>query len=47
MLPGGLERFGQRFGDGAAAQVRDRYETARRGIAATLAAIRQAAESSR
>ena len=44
MLPGGLERFGQRFGDGAAAQVHDRYQTAQRGIAATLAAIKQAAE---
>ncbi len=47
MLPDGLERFEQRFGDEAAVQVRDRYETARQGIAATLAAIRQAAESSR
>ena len=46
MLPGGLERFRQRFGDEAAAQVEDRYQTARRGIAATLAAIRQAAEGS-
>jgi hypothetical protein len=44
MLPAGLERFGQRFGDGAAAQVRDRYEGAQRGIAATLGAIKRAAE---
>ena len=34
MLPG-VERFGQRFGDGAAAQVHDRYLTAQRGIAAS------------
>lgn len=46
MLPGGLERFGQRYGDGAAEQVHNRYETAVAGIAATLAAIKQAAEPS-
>ena len=44
MLPAGLERFDQRFGAGAADQVRDRYETARAGIATTLAAIKRAAE---
>lgn len=45
MLPAGLERFDQRFGDGASEQVKDRYETARTGIAATLAALKRAAES--
>lgn len=45
MLPAGLERFGQRFGDGAAAQVRDRFEAARAGIPATLRALKRAAET--
>jgi hypothetical protein len=44
MLQGGLERFEQRFGDSAAEQVRDRYEAARAGIPATLAALKRAAE---
>jgi hypothetical protein len=45
MTSGALERFGQRYGDGAAEQVRIRFETAVDGIAATLAAIKQVAES--
>jgi hypothetical protein len=44
MLPGGLERFDQRFGADAAAQVADRYQTACQGIAATLAAVKRVAE---
>jgi hypothetical protein len=44
-LPAGLELFDQRYGDEAAAQVANRYETARTGITATLAAIKRAAES--
>lgn len=43
-LPAGLERFDQRYGDEAAAQVALRYEAARAGIPATLAAIKRAAE---
>jgi hypothetical protein len=45
-LPDGLATFDERYGDDAAAQVADRLETARRGIPATLAAIKSAAESS-
>jgi Polyketide cyclase / dehydrase and lipid transport len=45
MLPDGLTRFDQRFGDGAAAQVKDRFETARAGIPVTLAALKRAAEA--
>lgn len=45
MLPAGLARFDDRFGDDAPAQVADRYEKARTGIPVTLAALKKAAES--
>lgn len=44
-LPGGLEFFEERFGDGAPAQIADRVEKARTGIPQTLAAIKRAAEA--
>jgi len=44
-LPGILAMFKERFGDGADAQLQDRYELARTGIPETLAAIKQTAEA--
>jgi hypothetical protein len=44
-LPGGIAMFDERFGDGAEAQITDRFELARKGIPATLAAIKRDAES--
>lgn len=44
-LPAGVARFEERFGDDAPAQIADRTEAAHRGIPATLAAIKAAAES--
>jgi hypothetical protein len=43
-LPGGIAMFDERFGDGAEAQITDRFELARKGIPATLAAIKEEAE---
>jgi hypothetical protein len=43
-LPDGAAFFAERFGDDAQAQIDDREEKARRGIPATLAAIKRAAE---
>jgi hypothetical protein len=43
--PSGYEFFQQRFGDDTDAQVASRQQAARQGIAATLAAIKKAAES--
>ena len=45
MLPGGITAFGERFGDGAEAQIAERAEAARSGIPITLAALERAAES--
>jgi hypothetical protein len=44
-LPGGIAYFEQNFGDDSAVQIADRAEKARTGIAATLAAIKRAAEA--
>ncbi|MFZ0217413.1 MAG: SRPBCC family protein [Candidatus Dormiibacterota bacterium] len=44
-LAGGLAMFKERYGADADAQVADRAQAARKGIPATLAAIKQAAES--
>ena len=44
-LPGGVERFAERFGEDAENQLAQRREAARVGIPATLAAIKAAAES--
>ncbi len=44
-LPAGIALFHQRYGDQAEAQIADRTEAAHRGIPATLAAIKKAAES--
>ncbi len=44
-LPGGITRFHERFGGDAPAQIASRTEAARRGIPATLAAIKKTAES--
>ncbi len=44
-LPAGIARFEERFGGDALAQIADRTEAAHRGIPATLAAIKRAAES--
>ena len=44
-LPSGVSIFHEHFGDDAEAQIADRVEAARNGIPATLAAIKQAAES--
>ena len=46
MLPAGLTRFDQRFGDDAQAQIATRYENlVRKGIPETLSALKRAAES--
>ena len=45
-LDEGLQRFVERFGDDAPAQIADRTEAAHRGIPATLRAIKEIAESS-
>jgi Polyketide cyclase / dehydrase and lipid transport len=45
MLPAGLDRFGERYGAEAAAQVANRFEAARTGIPATLLALKRAAET--
>ena len=45
MTPAGVERFGERYGPDAAAQVANRSEAARTGIPATLAALKRVAES--
>ncbi|NNN09338.1 MAG: SRPBCC family protein [Acidimicrobiaceae bacterium] len=45
-LDEGLQRFVERFGDDAPAQIADRTEAAHRGIPATLQAIKEIAESS-
>ena len=44
-LPAGMDMFAERFGDGAAEQLANRYELARAGIPTTLAAIKRDAES--
>ena len=44
-LPAGIDRFRQRFGDDAEAQIALRTEDAHGGIPATLAALKQAAEA--
>lgn len=45
LLPDGVTRFGERYGEDAQAQIEDRRETAKAGIPATLAAIKKAAEA--
>jgi hypothetical protein len=45
MLPAGIERFGERYGPDAAAQVHNRFEAARTGIPVTLAALKRVAEA--
>lgn len=45
LLPKGVSGFHERFGDTAEAEISARSEAARRGIPATLAAIKQTAES--
>jgi Polyketide cyclase / dehydrase and lipid transport len=44
MLPDGIQRFEARYGPEMAAQLANRFEAARTGIPATLAALKQAAE---
>jgi Polyketide cyclase / dehydrase and lipid transport len=44
-LPDGIAGFHDRFGEEAPAQIANRVEAARKGIPATLAAIKKAAES--
>lgn len=44
-LPEGIAMFGEKFGDGAAAQIADRTQQALEGIPKTLAAIKRIAES--
>ena len=44
-LPAGIAGFGDRFGDAADDEVAKRSEAARTGIPATLAAIKESAES--
>ena len=44
-LPEGIAMFGEKFGDGAAAQITDRTQQALDGIPQTLAAIKRIAES--
>jgi hypothetical protein len=44
-LPGGITRFHDRYGDDAETQIAERTEAARRGIPATLAALKQTAEA--
>ena len=45
-LPKGIAGFHERYGDDAEAQIAERTSAAHRGIPLTLAAIKQAAESS-
>jgi hypothetical protein len=45
ILPDGIARFRDRFGDDAEAQMANRAEAARRGIPVTLAALKKAAEA--
>ena len=45
VLPDGIKRFEERFGAEAAAQLANRFEAARTGIPATLAALKRAAEA--
>lgn len=45
-LPAGIERFHERFGDDADAQIAQRVVAAHEGIPATLATIKRVAESS-
>ena len=45
-LPAGITLFAERYGADATAQIAERTEAARRGIPATLAAIKRVAESS-
>jgi hypothetical protein len=45
LLPGGVAGLGERYGDEAETQIGVRFELARTGIPATLAAIKQDAES--
>jgi Polyketide cyclase / dehydrase and lipid transport len=45
MRPAGIERFKERYGPDAAAQVRNRFEAARTGIPVTLAALKRVAEA--
>ncbi len=44
-LPAGLAMFSERYGADSEAQIADRVQAARTGIPATLAAIKEAAES--
>ena len=44
LLPGGVAMFQERFGADAEAQIANRFELARKGIPATLAAIKKDAE---
>ena len=44
LLPGGVAMFQERFGADADAQIANRFELARKGIRATLAAIKKDAE---
>jgi hypothetical protein len=43
-LPAGVTRFEARYGPEVAAQLANRFEAARTGIPATLAALKRAAE---
>ena len=45
MRPAGVERFKERYGPDAEAQVRNRFEAARTGIPVTLAALKRVAEA--
>jgi hypothetical protein len=45
MRPAGIERFEERYGPDAAAQVHNRFEAARTGIPVTLAALKRVAEA--
>jgi len=45
VLPAGVTRFEERFGADAGRQLANRFEAARTGIPATLAALKRAAES--
>jgi hypothetical protein len=45
VLPDAVAFFKERFGDDADAQIENRYEMARAGIPATLAAIKRSAEA--
>lgn len=44
-LPAGADRFAERFGDDASAQLEERTQAAHRGIPATLAALKRIAEA--